>query len=110
MLPTAEDKLFFILKFCKNNPLQEELAHDFAMPQSHANRWIRVLLPILALVLVRMRQAPEREIKYLGEILETYEYAVMDVTERFRERPADEETQKSVYSGKKKLIAKKILS
>jgi hypothetical protein len=110
ILPTAEDKLFFILKFCKNNPLQEELAHDFAMPQSHANTWIRVLLPILAGVLVRMRQAPEREVKHLSEILEAYEYTVMDVTERLRERPAHEETQKSAYSGKKKLIAKRILS
>ena len=110
VLPTDEDKLFFILKFCKTNPLQEELAHDFAMPQSHANTWIHVLLPILASVLVRMRQAPERDMQYVGEILDTYEYAVMDVTERLRERPTDQDAQKTVYSGKKKDTPIRILS
>lgn len=110
VLPTDEDKLFFILKFCKNNPIQQELAHDFAMPQSHANTWIHVLLPVLAGALYRMRQAPERDAKYLPEILEAYEYAVLDATERLRERPAKDEQQQKVYSGKKKHIPKKISS
>ncbi|MCU0426303.1 MAG: hypothetical protein MUF71_11825 [Candidatus Kapabacteria bacterium] len=96
--------------FCKNNPIQQELAHDFAMPQSHANTWIHVLLPVLAGALYRMRQAPERDAKYLPEILEAYEYAVLDATERLRERPAKDEQQQKVYSGKKKHIPKKISS
>lgn len=110
VLPTSEDKLFFILKFCKTNPLQEELAHDFAMPQSHANKWIHALLPVLSGALYRMRQAPERDVRYLSEILEAYEYTVMDVTERRRERPCDNDAQKSAYSGKKKRIPKRTLS
>jgi Helix-turn-helix of DDE superfamily endonuclease len=110
VLPTSEDKLFLILKFCKTNPLQEELAHDFAMPQSHVNTWIHVLLPVLSATLYRMRQAPKRETQYLNEILEAYEHTVIDVTERPRERPDDMAAQKSAYSGKKKHIPKKILS
>ncbi len=70
VLPTSENKLFFILKFCKTNPLQEELAHDFAIPQSHANKWIHTLLPVLSGTLYRMRQAPARDVRYLNEILE----------------------------------------
>jgi hypothetical protein len=110
VLPTSEDKLFFVLKFCKTNPLQEELAHDFAMPQSHANKWIHTLLPVLSGALYRMRQAPERDVRYLNEILETYEHTVMDVTERRRERPCDNDAQKSAYSGKKKCTRKRISS
>lgn len=57
-----------------------------------------------------MRQAPERDATYLPEILEAYEYAVLDATERLRERPAKDEQQQKVYSGKKKHIPKKISS
>ena len=41
-LPTAVDKLFFILYFFKNNHLQASLAAQFEMNQGHVSRWIKV--------------------------------------------------------------------
>ena len=102
ILPSDADKLFFILKYLKNNPLQEELAHDFAMPQPHANLWIHALLPVIRQTLKAMSLSPQRTSENLSEILDRYEYVLLDGTERRIERPQDAEEQKAVYSGKKK--------
>jgi hypothetical protein len=46
-LPTIADRLFFILVFLKNNPLQEHHALWFNMYQKHCNSFIHVLRRIL---------------------------------------------------------------
>jgi len=46
-LPTNADKLFFILIYLKNNPLQEHHAAAFGLTQDMANKWIHLLINIL---------------------------------------------------------------
>lgn len=102
VLPTDADKLYFILKYLKNNPLQEAIAHDFGIPQPHANLWIHALLPVLRQTLISMRYAPSREGSQLSAILEQYDFVLLDVSERRIERPEDAKEQEASYSGKKK--------
>src|SRR5262252_2243387 len=46
-LPTAEDRLLFILAYVKTYSLQVVQGRLFGMGQSKANQWIHVLLPVL---------------------------------------------------------------
>jgi Helix-turn-helix of DDE superfamily endonuclease len=46
-LPTAEDRLLFILSYLKVAALQVAHAAMFDMTQPNANKWIHVLLPVL---------------------------------------------------------------
>jgi len=46
-LPTLADKLLFMLIYLKQNPIQEVQGQLFGMSQSHANKWIHVLHPVL---------------------------------------------------------------
>ncbi len=47
ILPTAADKLLFLLYEHKNYPTQEVLATQFGMEQPHANMWLKILRPLL---------------------------------------------------------------
>ena len=42
-----EDKLLFILYYCKGYPLQEILAFEFRMVHSTANEWMHILSGVL---------------------------------------------------------------
>lgn len=106
VLPSIEDKVFFLLKYLKTNPLQEELAHDFAMSQPQANMWIHALLPVLQTTLQTMQCAPAPTGEELSRILEQYEYVLVDGSERPIQRPADIQKQKASYSGKKSIHSK----
>lgn len=46
-LPTAGDKLFFLLFYKKTHSLQEVLAFQFDLEVSMVNKWIHILSPIL---------------------------------------------------------------
>lgn len=106
VLPRIEDKVFFLLKYLKTNPLQEALAHDFAMSQPQANMWIHALLPVFRRTLTAMNLAPARSGEGLSEVLEEYEYILADGSERPTDRPADDAQQKASYSGKKNTYGK----
>lgn len=107
VFPSVEDKVFFLLKYLKTNPLQEELAHDFAMSQPQANMWIHALLPVLQTTLRAMKCAPARTNEGLSAILEQYDYVLADGTERPIHRPVDAEQHRSSYSGKKSCVRQK---
>jgi hypothetical protein len=47
LVPTVADRLFFILAYPKNNPLQEHHAACFDMEQDMCNRFIHALSHIL---------------------------------------------------------------
>ncbi len=103
-LPTAADKLLFILVYMKTYPLQTVQAHLFGMSQQSANRYILQLLPALAQALDRMGVTPERE----GQSLAQHERRqgegrdlIVDGVERPRQRPKQPEKQTIHYSGKK---------
>lgn len=107
-LPSISDRLFFILVYLKNNPLQEYHAACFGMNQKHCNIFIHCLTKILRLSLKAKGLVPAETDKELAERLaelskeEDKPVLLHDGTEREIPRPADRDMQKERYSGKKK--------
>jgi hypothetical protein len=108
-LSTVEDRLFFILVYLKNNPIQEYHAACFGMDQKHCNSFIHVLYLILEQCLDDAGVMPAGSRQQFSGILgklsqEGEELAVLlhDGTEREILRPVDPDGQQENYSGKKK--------
>lgn len=102
-LPSPADKLFFILVYQKQYPLQSMQGRFFGMSQPKANSWIHFLSPLLQWALSTLGAVPARSMEEL-EIEEDSQVFLHDGTERPIQRPKDEEKQKEFYSGKKKGI------
>jgi hypothetical protein len=68
-LPTAEDRLLFILVYLKTYPLQVVHGRLFGMGQSKAHQWIHALLPILRATLRTLGDAPTRTLTELAQRL-----------------------------------------
>jgi hypothetical protein len=103
LLPFASDKLFFILSYLKNNPLQETHAANFGLTQPQCNVQIHLLSEILLKTLKTLGELPERNHLRMVHILKGHRDVLIDGTERPVQRPTDNDLQKSRYSGKKKL-------
>lgn len=107
-LPTVEDRLFFILVYLKNNPLQEYHAACFGMGQRHCNTFVHCLTRILRMSLAAMGLVPAQTDEELSSRLEELSKGgvepvlLHDGTEREIPRPVDREMQQERYSGKKK--------
>ncbi len=104
-LATVPEKLLFLLYYMKNYPTFDVLATGFGMSRSKACENFHSLLPVLKETLSRIGAVPHSRFenvedmrKALGEI----DQIIIDVTERAHRRPADNEKQASMYSGKKK--------
>jgi len=69
-LPTAEDRLLFVLSYMKSNPLQSKHGTLFGMVQCKVNTWLHILLPVLRKALSELGVAPSRSISELSERLE----------------------------------------
>ncbi len=100
----SEMKLFFLLCYLKNYPLQQFHASYFEITQAKVSQLIKVLRPILEKTLSRMGLMPLGNPEDLKSELEKFmiKEANMDATEREVNRSTDYETQKEFYSGKKK--------
>lgn len=68
-LPTAEDRLLFVLSYVKGNPLQSNHGTLFGLRQGKTNVWLQVLLPVLCESLRRLGVAPSRSLHSLAEQL-----------------------------------------
>ncbi len=68
-LPTAEDRLFFILVYLKTYALQVVQGRLFGIGQSKANQWIHVLLPVLLAAQRTLGAAPTRSLTALAQRL-----------------------------------------
>src|SRR3712207_3907709 len=68
-LPTAEDRLLFILSYLKVAALQVAHAALFGMSQSNANKCIPVLLSVLQQTLRDLGDAPTRHLQALEQRL-----------------------------------------
>jgi DDE superfamily endonuclease len=68
-LPTAEDRLLFILVYLKTYALQVVHGRLFGMRQSKANQWLHVLLPVLLAALRALGDAPARSLTALAQRL-----------------------------------------
>src|SRR5262245_25414299 len=73
LLPTPEDRLFFILTYLKTYSLQVVQGRLFGMRQSKANQWIHVLLPALLAALRTLGDAPARSLTALAQRLSVVE-------------------------------------
>jgi Helix-turn-helix of DDE superfamily endonuclease len=71
-LPTIADKLLFILSYVKQNPMQEVQGQLFGMSQSHANKWIHVLHPVLNQALADQDLLPARTAAEFAAMFETH--------------------------------------
>lgn len=69
-LPTAEDRLLFILVYLKAHPLQFLHGRLFGLPQGKTNQWIHVLLPVLRAALRQLGDAPSRSLEALAQCLD----------------------------------------
>lgn len=69
-LPTAEDRLLFVLSYVKGNPLQSNHGTLFGLRQGKTNRWLQVLLPVLRETLRRLGVGPSRSLRSLAEQLD----------------------------------------
>jgi len=68
-LPTAADRLLFMLVYLKQHTLQTLHGRLFGMRQSKANHWIHVLLPVLRNTLRALGDAPCRSVEALRQRL-----------------------------------------
>jgi|RifCSP16_2_1023846.scaffolds.fasta_scaffold67154_1 hypothetical protein len=104
VLDFTQDKLFFILFYLKNYPLQTTIGFIFGLSQPRANYWIHFLSGVLKETLETMNFMPKNAPSELLEKLESegkQDFSI-DGTERRINRPQDEEEQKKHYSGRKK--------
>jgi hypothetical protein len=111
-LARIEQKLLFALVYQKSYPLQTVMGELFDMGQSQASEWIHVLLPILRETLDVLGYEPERDPQKFKEHEQDRKDAadaIIDGTERRRQRPKQAEKQALHYSGKKKIHSDKNL-
>lgn len=65
-LPTAADRLLFVLLALKTDAIQQHLAATFDLPQTSVSRWYRFLLPVLDDALARLGHRPARTLAELN--------------------------------------------
>lgn len=68
-LPTAEDRLLFVLVYLKTYALQVVHGRLFGLGQSKANQWLHVLLPVLQAALRALGDTPSRTLVALAQRL-----------------------------------------
>jgi hypothetical protein len=96
-LPTAEDRLLFILSYLKNNPLQTLHGCTFGLPQCKANVWIHVLFPVLENTFRHLGYAPSRSVRELAQKLNI----AMEQADQMVEGSAPESQQEDRESAEK---------
>ena len=104
-LPSASDKLFFILFYLKCYPTFDLAGLMYDVDRAQTQRWVKNLLPVLEEVLGWQVVLPHRKIGSLEEFIQHFP-AVKDVfidgTERPLQRPQQPQAQQEHYSGKQK--------
>jgi DDE superfamily endonuclease/Helix-turn-helix of DDE superfamily endonuclease len=110
VLVGIEQKLLFALVYQKSYPVQSIMGELFGISQSQANEWIHRLLPVLKQALDDLGYEPERDPKKFKKSEQGQKdatNAIIDGTERRRQRPKDAKKQALYYSGKKKIHSEK---
>lgn len=109
-LKTMEQKLFYILLYCKCYPTFDLLSVLFNFDRSCAHAWVHRLMGSLETALGYKQVLPVRKLTSLAEFFERFpdvKEVIIDGTERPIQRPKDPEPQKKHYSGKKKRHTRK---
>jgi len=106
VLKTPLQKVLFVLVYCKSYSTFDDLGSRFGMSKSAAFDNIQTHFPRVQKALARIGVLPHRSFhnaQEFKEIFEDIEEIIIDVTERQCRRPQNQERQKEVYSGKKKM-------
>ena len=109
-LKTMEEKLFYILLYCKCYPTFDLVSVLFNFDRSCAHDWVHRLMGILETALGYKQVLPVHKLRNLEEFLECFpdvKEVIVDGTERSVQRPKDSHRQKEHYSGKKKRHTRK---
>jgi hypothetical protein len=103
-LPTSGHKLFFLLIYLKNNPIQNFQAASFGVSQGQVSHLFKALNPILSATFKKMNLVPARNNEELQIYLEKHQIKELfqDATERPIARKTDFTAQREDFSGKKK--------
>ena len=88
LLPTPEDRLFFLLAYLKTSALQVVHGRLFVMVPGKAHPWIHVLLPALLAALRALGDAPARSLTALAQRLGVSEADAATVVVPLEEAPA----------------------
>lgn len=108
VLPSADDRLLFVLSYMKLNPLQEAHGAVFGVSQPKVCVWLGHLLAVLEEALRAEDALPARRAQELQQRLQDCRTVLLDATERPIQRSVDNETQREHYSGKKNATPKSI--
>lgn len=103
-VPTAQDKLCFILFYYKCYPTYDVLAFFYDCNRSNAMRRQKYFSGTLEATLGKKLVLPKRQLKSVADFLKAFPEArevFVDGTERPIQRPQDQDKQKANYSGKK---------
>lgn len=95
---STADKLFFILIYNKQNPLQEYQAASWGLEQSMCNKWPHLLQPILTKSIAPQFH-PARQVAHQEMMPQNEEVKMLDAAERPIQRSSY--NQQEEYSGKK---------
>jgi len=93
-LPTAKEKLFYILFYMKCYPTYDLAGFLFASDRSQACRWVKELLPILQDSLDRELVLPKRKINSVEEFVRFFP-GIKDIFIDGTERPVQRPTKKN---------------
>lgn len=102
LLKGTDQKLFFLLVYMKNNPLQTFQASSFGVSQAKVSKIYRALLATLDQTLLGLKLAPCRDSVALQEALShlTSQVFWLDGTETPIQRNHDQDAQEEDFSGK----------
>jgi hypothetical protein len=109
-LPTAKEKVFFILLYLKTYPTFDVLSFFTEKGRGRCCDEVKLYLNILEKVLKTKIQLPERKINSVEEFIQKFpevKDVFLDATERPIQRPKSNKRNKKYYSGKKKCHTRK---
>lgn len=109
-LPSVSDKLLFILIWFKTGSIQQQLAAEFDLKQSHVSHWLKALTPLLHQAIEDLHCQPAQDLDQLLRLFrqrseppdsdDALKTLNVDVTERHISRNLDHTAQRDDYSGK----------
>lgn len=96
-------RLFFLMVYLKNNPIQQFQAASFGISQGQISHLFKALNGLLSLTLKKMGLVPTQDNEELQIYLKKHKINTLykDVTERPIARKVDYEAQKEDFSSKK---------
>ena len=111
-MPTAREKLIFILLYLKCYPTYDFQGFLFGLERTRACRWVQKLLPVLEKTLGYACVLPARQISNMDEFAQAFpgvKDIFIDGTERPVQKPVNSKRRSKTWSGKKKQPTRKHL-